>query len=96
MPEDVPVIVVSENYPLPGKSLDLEEQRNRMRIIQKDAAVINVALKDPYDANMISPEAYVCAIGSNISNIKAVVNLLAGKVEATGKLPVSPIESVAE
>jgi len=93
LPEGDPVIAVSENYPLPGKSLDLETQRNRMRIIQKDARVINVALKDPYDANMISPDAYVCAIGSNISNIKAVVNLLAGQVEAKGKLPVRPIEN---
>ena len=92
LPEENPVIVVSENYPLPGKSLDLGIQRNRMSIVQKDNWVINVALKDPYDANMITPDAYVCAIGSNISNIRAVVNLLTGEVEATGKLPVSPIE----
>ena len=93
LPEGIPTIVVSENYPLPGKSLDLEIQRNRMRIIRKDVRIINVALKDPYDANMISPESYICAIGSNISNIKAVVNLLAGQVEAKGKLPVRPIEN---
>lgn len=92
LPDGIPVIAVSENYPLPGKSLDLEIQRDRMRIIQKDTKVINVALKDPYDANMISPEAYICAVGSNLSNIRAVVNLLIGTIEAKGKLPVSPIE----
>ncbi|MCP4460286.1 MAG: hypothetical protein GY816_20015 [Cytophagales bacterium] len=96
LPKGIPAIAVSENYPLPGKSLNLETQRDRIQVIQKNAKMINVALKDPYDANMISPDAYVCAIGSNISNIQAVVHLLTGLTEAKGKLPVSPIESVTD
>jgi beta-N-acetylhexosaminidase len=87
------VIAVSENYPLPGKSLDLKTQRERMALVKSMAKkpLLNVALKDPYDANLISADAWVCAVGSNISNIRAVVNLLAGKVEAHGKWPVSPV-----
>lgn len=87
------VIAVSENYPLPGKSLDLKWQRSQLATIMKKSktSVINVALKDPYDMTFIQSDAYVCSIGSNISNIKAVVNLLSGKVEANGELPVSPI-----
>jgi beta-N-acetylhexosaminidase len=87
------ILAVSENYPLPGKSLDLKKQRERLAQVKSMAKnpLLNVALKDPYDANLISVDAWVCAVGSNISNIQAVVNLLAGKVEANGKWPVSPV-----
>ncbi|MCK5135443.1 MAG: hypothetical protein KAR19_06605 [Bacteroidales bacterium] len=90
--EDV-IICVSENYPFPGTSLDLEEQRKRLAIVKEknQAPIINVALKDPYDARIVQPDTYISAIGSNISNVKATVNLLSGKVEAMGKLPVTPI-----
>ena len=92
------IICVSENYPFPGTSLDLEEQRRRLAFIieNKNAPLINVALKDPYDARIVEPDAYISAIGSNISNVKAVVNLLRGNVEATGKLPVTPIATVSK
>ncbi len=91
IPAETIIICVSENYPLPGKSLDLEEQRRRLAVVRENSAnlIINVALKDPYAANLVTTDAYVSAIGSNISNIKAMVNLLAGKVEAKGALPVS-------
>jgi beta-N-acetylhexosaminidase len=90
--EDV-IICVSENYPFPGTSLDLEEQRRRLAIVKQNtqAPLINVALKDPYDALIVQPDTYISAIGSNISNVKATVNLLSGKIEAKGKLPVTPI-----
>ena len=39
----------------------------------------------------VKVNAYVCAIGSNISNIKAVVNFLAGEAYAKGELPVTPL-----
>ena len=94
IPSENIIIAVSENYPLPGKSLDLKEQRRRLSKLQeanKGATIINVALKDPYDANLVKPDTYISALGSNISNVKAVVNLLAGKIEAKGKLPVTPI-----
>ena len=88
------ILAVSENYPLPGKSLDLNHQRTRLQSIVDDTEtpVLNVALKDLYDVNQISANMYVCAVGSNISNIKAVVNFLSGKVEAKGQLPVTPIQ----
>jgi len=95
IPEDQIIIGVSENYPLPGVALDKKEQRRRLKFVREkypNAAIVNVALKDPYDAKMMLSDAYVTPIGSNISNIKAVVNLLKGQVEANGKLPVSPLE----
>ncbi len=96
IPEDNVIIAVSENYPLPGKSLDIPEQHKRLSMLRQeypDAVIINVALRDPYDAYLVEADAdaYVTAIGSNVSNIKAIVNLLAGKAEATGELPVTPI-----
>lgn len=99
IPRDNIILAVSENYPLPGKSLDLKEQRSRLNILQQKntkAIIINVALKDPYDANLVSPDAYISAIGSNISNVKAVVNLLSGNLEAKGKLPITPISSTSK
>ncbi len=95
IPKSDLVLAVSENYPLPGKSLDLTWQREQLKSIQEMAKVpvVSIALKDPYDMNLISADAYVCAIGSNISNIQAVVNLLAGKTEAKGVLPVSPVQN---
>jgi len=93
IPGDDVVICVSENYPFPGASLDLEEQRRRLALVKEktQAPLINVALKDPYDALIVQPDTYISAIGSNISNVKATVNLLSGKVEAKGKLPVTPV-----
>jgi len=93
IPGENVVICVSENYPFPGASLDLEEQRRRLALVKEktQAPLINVALKDPYDALIVQPDAYISAIGSNISNVKATVNLLSGKIEAKGKLPVTPV-----
>ena len=94
VPNSKIILAVAENYPLPGKSLDLEMQRQKLKIIneQTTGSIIYVGLKDPYDLNLIQTDVYASAIGSNISNIKAMVNLLLGKTEATGKLPVSPIQ----
>ena len=96
IPLDNIIIAVSENYPLPGMSLDISEQHRRLKILAENysnSTIINVALRDPYDAYLVDADAYVTAIGSNISNIKAVVNLLAGKTKATSSLPVTPISS---
>ncbi len=94
IPDDNTIIAVSENYPFAGLSLDLKEQQRRINILRAknlNNTLVNVALRDPYDAYLVDADAYVTAIGSNISNIKAVVNLLVGRVEATGSLPVTPI-----
>ena len=94
IPDGNPIICISENYPFAGIPLDMEEQRRRLSVVAEKAGapVINVALKDPYDARIVQADTYISAIGSNISNVKAAVNLLSGKVEAKGKLPVTPIE----
>lgn len=94
VPDADVIIAVSENYPLPGKSLDLEYQLDQLeRILEEsESPVINVALKDPYDLNQIKANMYVCAIGSNISNIQAVINYFTGEADALGELPVTPIQ----
>ena len=93
IPRDHAIIAVSENYPLPGKSLDLEEQKRRLDLLRANypqSTLINVALRDPYDAYSVNVDAYVAAIGSNISNVKAVAYLLSGKFSSKGTLPVTP------
>jgi len=93
LPKNTIVLAVAENYPLPGKSLDLQLQRDRLDVVYSNTQnpVIFIGLKDPYDWNLLQAHATVYAIGSNISNIQAVVNLLSGKVKATGQLPVTPV-----
>lgn len=93
LPKNVTVLTVGENYPLPGKSLDLQRQRDRLGVVFSNTQnpIIYVGLKDPYDWNMLQAHTVVYAVGSNISNIQAAVNLLIGKIKATGELPVTPV-----
>jgi len=89
------IIAVSEDYPFPGKTLDVEEQHRRLEILRKnnpEATIIDVALRNPYDAYTVEKyvDAYVTSSGANISNIKAVTNLISGKLKATGTLSVTP------
>ena len=94
IPSDNTIIAVSENYPFAGLSLDQKEQRRRLAILienNEQSTIVNAALKDPYDAYLVEPDTYVSALGSNISNVKTMVNLLWGKVKATGVLPVTPV-----
>ncbi len=96
IPEDLTIVAVSENYPFPGKSLDLAtqlENLNTLRGNNPNSTIINGALRDPYDAYLVknTADTYISALGSNISNVKALVSLLVGKTKATGSLPVTPI-----
>ncbi|NNE56299.1 MAG: hypothetical protein HKN32_09780, partial [Flavobacteriales bacterium] len=96
VPTERLILAVGENYPLPGKSLDLHAQIQRLEQIKESnnhEQIIYIGLKDPYDLNSVKTDAYISAIGSNISNIRAVVNLLTGEAEANGELPVSPIKT---
>lgn len=88
------IVAVGENYPFPGKSLDLAEQRNRLAALQRKnpgRPVVYVGLRDPYDANLVQPDAYISALGSNIFNVQAAAKAVAGKITPAGKLPVTPI-----
>jgi beta-N-acetylhexosaminidase len=89
------LIAVGENYPFPGKSLDLVEQRRRLATLQErnpGRRVVYVGLKDPYDANLVSPDAYLSALGSNIFNVHAVARALVGRIAPAGTLPVTPLD----
>jgi len=89
--EDI-IIAVGENYPLPGKSLDLKVQLERLQLLnEKKKTLINVALKDPYDALHVKADVYVCAVGSNYSNAVAAARLITGKLKSSDRLAVTPI-----
>ena len=94
-PEKV-ILAVTENYPLAGLSLDLIAQNKRLKELRErnpDHTIINIALRDAYDAYAIEGiDSFVTALGSNISNVKSMVNLLAGRVKANGQLPITPID----
>jgi hypothetical protein len=94
VPDSAAIVAVSENYPLPGKSMDLDEQHRRLAAIQAThrGPVIDVQLGAPYDALQVSPDAYLTGVGSNRSNAEALAALLAGRVRSTSVLSVSPVK----
>lgn len=94
VPADGIIVAVAENYPLPGKSLDLEAQRRRLAQVQSAfrGKVVVVGLSAPYDALLVKPDAYVSAVGSNRSNAQAAAAVLAGEVKPTSKLSVTPLQ----
>ncbi|HEX9109448.1 MAG TPA: glycoside hydrolase family 3 N-terminal domain-containing protein, partial [Longimicrobiales bacterium] len=94
VPDGATVLAVSENYPLPGKSMDLEQQHARLAALQAahKGPVIDAGLGAPYEAFQVSPDAYVSAVGSNRSNAEALAALLAGRVKSTSLLSVTPIK----
>ena len=94
VPGDAVVVTVSENYPLPGKAMDIEQQHGRLAEIRRTHAgpLVNVGLSAPYDALQVKPDAYVSAVGSNRSNAQAAAALLAGVSRSSSKLSVTPIK----
>ncbi len=96
--QDIPsgsiVLAVGENYPLPGKSLDLGGQQARLDTLRMNnkEPIIYIGLRDPYDAQRVDVDGYVSAIGSNRSNARAMARYLSGKVAAEGQLPVTPMD----
>ncbi len=86
------VIVVTENYPLPGMDFDKSSQAT---VIQKVVEQIGdefivVALRDPYGISELPDVATIlCGFSFRPSTTQAIVNVLSGKVEAKGQSPVS-------
>lgn len=64
-------------------------QLNLLNKLKEIKPVVNIMLRDPYDATFISEDvAVIAAYSSNNNNMKITSELLFGKKEFKGKLPV--------
>lgn len=51
--------------------------------------MIVVAVRTPYDINVLDVPTYVCAYEASVLSFKALAKYLTGEIEAKGILPVS-------
>lgn len=65
-----------------------EEQANLINEIDKNK-LINIAVRTPYDYNVLDVKTYICSYEASILSFKSLAKILSGKVKATGKLPVT-------
>jgi beta-N-acetylhexosaminidase len=90
--DDSTVIVVTEDYPLPGEDFEKTEQQklvNKLISIYKNNLII-VGLRSPYEVmNYRGVECYISAISSRTCSAKAMSEALMGKFELSGRLPVT-------
>ena len=56
--------------------------------IDKNKLIV-VAVRTPYDINVLDVPTYVCAYEATVLSFKALVKYLTGEIEAKGILPVS-------
>ena len=92
LPEAGPIIAVNENYTLPGLDFDQSLQARMVRDMHAAAPerLIVLALRDPYElADFPDINCYVCAFSFRPSAARAAADVLLGRVEAGGRLPVS-------
>ena len=92
LPADGRIIAVTENYTLPGLDFDQSLQVGLVRALRDAAAdrLIVVALRDPYElAEFPDIDCYVCAFSFRPSAARAAADVLLGRVEASGRSPVS-------
>ncbi len=86
------VIAVTENYTLPGLDFDQSLQTSIVRALHEVAQerLIVVALRDPYElADFPEIGTYVCSFSFRPCAARAAAEVVLGKVEASGKTPVS-------
>jgi beta-N-acetylhexosaminidase len=92
LPGDGVIVVVTENYPLPGIDFEQGSQREIIRLLHAHAAdrLVVVALRDPYElAALPDVGTYVCAFSFRPCAAQAAVDVLRGLVAASGRSPVS-------
>ena len=63
-------------------------QANLINQIDKDKLVV-IAVRTPYDINVLDVPTYVCSYEASLQSFKALVKFLTGEIEAKGKLPVT-------
>ena len=62
--------------------------RKPINKIDKNKLIV-VAVRTPYDINVLDVPTYVCAYEATVLSFKALVKYLTGEIEAKGILPVS-------
>lgn len=65
-----------------------KEQANLINQINKDK-LINIAVRTPYDYNVLDVKTYLCSYEASILSFKALAKILTGKEKAIGKLPIT-------
>ena len=63
-------------------------QADLINKIDKNKLIV-VAVRTPYDINVLDVPTYVCAYEATVLSFKALVKYLTGEIEAKGILPVS-------
>ena len=92
IPSDALLIVVTENYTLPGMDFDGALQAKIVRALQEAASdrLIVVALRDPYElADFPDIGTYLCSFSFRPCAAQAAVEVLLGENESGGRSPVS-------
>ena len=51
--------------------------------------LINIAVRTPYDYNVLDVKTYLCSYEASILSFKALSKILTGKEKAMGKLPIT-------
>lgn len=92
IPAGVPIVAVTENYPLPGMDFDQSTQAAVIQRLaaQADRPVIVAALRDPYElVNLPANIVYLCAFSFRPSAAQAAADVLFGDSPVQGRSPVS-------
>ena len=63
-------------------------QADLINKIEKNKLIV-VAVRTPYDINVLDVPTYVCAYEASVLSFKALAKYLTGEIEAKGILPVS-------
>lgn len=63
-------------------------QADLINSIDKSKLIV-IALRTPYDINVLDVPTYVCSYEASLLSFKALAKYLTGQIQATGKLPVS-------
>lgn len=65
-----------------------ESQASLINAIDKNKVIV-VAVRTPYDINVLDVPTYVCSYEASVLSFKALAKYLTGEIEAKGVLPVS-------
>ncbi len=85
------VVVITENYPLPGADFPTALQTHMVRALcQTGKPIIVLGMRDPYEvADFPVVDGYIAALGYDASCAQAAVEVLFGETPARGVLPVT-------
>lgn len=85
------VVVITENYPLPGTDFPTALQEHIVRALcQTGKPIIVLGMRDPYElASFPDVDGYIAALGYDVSCAQAAVEALFGEAQARGVLPVT-------